>query len=575
MKVLVRHLLKKTRAGGYAQRDELIEAPSIRFGRGADCEIHMTDPRMLLHHVELTERPGGLFIESLGSIEFQVNGRLSSASSIKVGDEVHIGPYDLIVLEAGEDQTAAFSLEYARPLGDELAALKARSNTETKKIGLGVRGWAWIMFLTAIGIGIIAPLSAFYSKDRGGDPMAVEDRSFLERADEIWQSGPFSGVHAHFGNQCETCHVNEFEQVTVDVCVACHQDAGHHADPVAFPVGSLEGQQCENCHKEHTGGEDLMITGEAFCTSCHGQFSEVAPNSRLLDASGFETHPEFYPTIVTNVDEMTFERISVAADPPPIDGSNINFPHKTHLNPEGMRTPSGGRFVITCENCHQPETGGIAMLPVRYEDKCGGCHVLLFEPSAPDRVMPHGDVEAAKLFVEDTYAALALRGGYNAEDETAPPVARRLVGTSISDEDRELALEWAERKAAEVLDGRYGRGLCGQCHTVRDGETPRDWTVAPVHLTKRWLPKGFFTHDQHRDRSCSTCHNAAESTSARDVILPSIEVCQACHGGEFAAGKTRTGCTDCHGFHREDLPRSDTVSAESATLPVGHPLSWN
>lgn len=573
MKVLVRHLLKKTRAGGYAQRDEIIEAPSIRFGRGADCEIHVTDPRLLLHHVELTERQGGLFVESAGSIDFQLNGRITSAASIKPGDEVHIGPYDLIVLEPEGDATATFSLEYARPLGDELAALRARSNVETKKVGLGIRGWAWLMFLIAVTVGIAAPLVAFYGKDRNGDPMAAENRGLLASADEIWQSGPFSGVHAHFGDQCETCHVNAFEQVTVDVCVACHSDAGHHADPVTFPVGSLEGQQCENCHKEHTGGEDLMITGEAFCTSCHSQFSEVAANSRLLDVSGFETHPEFHPTIVTDVESMTVDRVSVAADPPPVDGSNLKFPHNKHLNPEGMRTPSGTRFVMTCENCHQPETGGIAMLPVRFEDKCGGCHRLQFEPSAPERVMPHGSVEAAKLFVEDTYAVLALRGGYNEEDESAPDVVRRIVGTPITEDQRGIALEWAERKASEVLDSRYGRGLCAQCHTVQEGDTARDWTVAPVHLTKRWLPKGFFTHDAHEDRSCTTCHNAPESASATDVILPSIEVCQACHGGEFASGKTQTGCTDCHGFHREDLLRTDV--SQSAELPDGHPPSWN
>ena len=53
MKVIIKHLLKKTRTGGYAQRDEVIEAPSIRFGRGSECEVHLTDPRVLLFHLEI------------------------------------------------------------------------------------------------------------------------------------------------------------------------------------------------------------------------------------------------------------------------------------------------------------------------------------------------------------------------------------------------------------------------------------------------------------------------------------------------------------------------------------------
>lgn len=568
MKVLVRHMLKKTRSGGYAQRDEIIEAPSIRFGRGADCEIHLADPRILLHHAEMTERPGGLFLESLGSIDFQANERLTSAASLKPGDSVHLGPYDLVILEAQDGVDAAFSLEYARPLGDDLAALKERSNTETARVGLGIRGWAWLMFLIAVGIGIAAPVASHFSKTGGVDPMTSETRgdgmkALLAKADEIWLSGPVSGVHAHFGDQCETCHVNAFEQVDNTVCTACHDDAGHHADATLFPVASLDGQRCGSCHKEHTDGNDLTISGESFCTDCHSELSTVAASSRLKDVGGFESHPEFHPTVVKSHAPMTFERLEIGSQPGPVDRSNLKFPHAKHLQEKGMRSPEGeGRVQLTCGDCHRPETGGVAMLPVRFETACASCHRLQFEPSAPERVMPHGDVAAAKLFVEDTYAALALRGGYKAEETDAPAVVRRIVGSEMTEDERQEALQWADSKASEVLDGRYGRGLCGQCHEIDKGDGLRDWTVAPVHLTTRWLPKGYFTHKAHEDRSCTTCHAAPESDSSRDVLLPSIAVCQDCHGGEFASGKTRTACTDCHGFHREDMmPDQPSTSA--------------
>jgi len=553
MKVLVRHLLKKTRAGGYAEREETIEAPTIRFGRGTECEVHLADPRVLLHHAEMTERPGGLFIETVGQVDLQVNGKITSAASIAPGDVVQLGPYDLVLIDAPDGCDAAFTFEYSRELGDELSALRDRSNTELNRVGLSLRGWAWLLFLLAVGIGIGLPLADFYTTPRGGDPMmARTETSLLSRGDEIWLSGPISGVHSHFGDRCEACHVNEFEQVTNAVCLDCHDEAGHHADPVVFPVASLEGQQCESCHKEHTDGEDLVISSEAFCVDCHQNFAEVAADSRLLPVSGFDTHPEFHPTVIVDPTEMTFERVSVSADPAPVDRSNLKFDHAQHLSPEGMRGPDGTR-VLGCGDCHQPETGGVAMLPVTYDDACAGCHRLHFEPDALDRAIPHGDVQIAQQYVADTYAVLALSGGYQGEDD-APSVVRRIPGSPMSEADRQDALAWAEAKAAEVLESRFGRGLCLNCHEIVEGDGgPADWDVEPVHLTPRWLPLGYFTHQEHRDRSCDTCHAAAESEQATDVLLPSIAVCQDCHGGEFATGRTRTACTDCHGFHREDL----------------------
>ena len=77
MKVIIKHLLKKTRTGGYAQRDEVIEAPSIRFGRGSECEVHLTDPRVLLFHLEITERSGELYLVSQGNSDFQINSQIS------------------------------------------------------------------------------------------------------------------------------------------------------------------------------------------------------------------------------------------------------------------------------------------------------------------------------------------------------------------------------------------------------------------------------------------------------------------------------------------------------------------
>ena len=79
------------------------------------------------------------------------------------------------------------------------------------------------------------------------------------------------------------------------------------------------------------------------------------------------------------------------------------------------------------------------------------------------------------------------------------------------------------------------------------------WDIATVHVPKKWLPKSHFNHEPHKDRECTTCHNAKKSEKATDILLPSIATCQECHGGESTTSKVRSNCTECHGFHREDL----------------------
>ena len=557
MKILVRHMMKKTRSGGYAQRDEIIEATILHFGRGAECEVHLTDPRVLLHHLNITHRPAGLYLEASSGVEFQLNGVLNTAATVKPGDHIYMGPYDLVILDPPDDTDGALSIDYARPLGNDLDELIARSNITQNRTGLSIRGWAWLMLILTLTIGLGAPLLSFYTTDKPTDVSEFQraetpiTRSLLARADKIWQPGPMSSVHAHFGDECGTCHTDAFQQVSSNPCVTCHEDAGPHADPVAFPVAALDDQSCATCHKEHTGDANLVLSSEQFCVSCHSEIKTIAPDSHLNAVSGFSEHPEFHPTGLEAPTTTPVNRVALGAVPGPVDTSNLKFTHKKHMNPAGLKNPTGTRTVMTCATCHQAETGGVAMLPAKFETSCATCHSLQFEPNALDRAMPHSTVDAAKQYIEDTYAALALRGGFATTAPDTPAPVRRIIGTPMTEQERLEGLAWAEAKAKAVIAGPYGKGVCGTCHQIESGLSETDWIIAPVQVQTRWLPKGEFTHLAHKDRTCVTCHAAPESELATDVLLPSVAVCQTCHGGEFAQGKVRTSCTSCHSFHNE------------------------
>ena len=559
MKVIIKHLLKKTRSGGYAQRDETIEASSIRFGRGTECEVHLTDPRVLLVQLEVTERSGELHLASQGESDFQVNGQISTEASVKPGDKINLGPYDIEVLDNEKGFDAVLTLEHSRPLGDELASLKKRSNTKFVSLGLSIRNWSWLLFIMVITIGVLGPLTAFVTKPKTVDPLAkTENRGLLANADHVWLSGPHSSVHAHFGDRCETCHTNAFQQVMNKVCFDCHDDAGHHADPSVFPSASLDGQQCQDCHKEHNGDKGLLITTERFCTDCHSEILDVAENSKLKNVSDFDEHPQFRPTLIKTHQPETFERIAIDGNKPkPVDRSNLKFPHSKHLKQNGVRHPNGTRTVLQCGFCHEPETGGVAMKPVSFEKHCSNCHNLKFEPQAPDKEMPHKNLAQAKDYVSGTYAEFALRGDWIEPASPTENVStfRKLIGDEpiVTKEQKKAALEWAESKAEEILKGKFGRGLCGECHEIVDNEKTKSWDIAPVFVPTKWLPKSHFNHKPHKDRKCTTCHNAEKSDEATDILLPSVETCQECHGGEFTTTKVKSTCTECHSFHREDL----------------------
>ena len=559
MKVLIKHLLKKTRTGGYAQRDEVIDAQNVSFGRGSECEVHLTDPRILLVQVKITERSGKLHLESQGDSDFQVNGQILTKASVKPGDKIQLGPYDIEILDNDNKHDAVLTIEHSRPLGDELVALKKRSNTEFTTLGLSIRGWAWFLFIVIITIGVLGPLTAFITKPKGEDPLArAETTRLLADADHVWLPGPHSSVHAHFGDRCETCHTNAFKQVMNKVCFDCHNNAGHHADPSIFPNASLDGQQCQDCHKEHAGDKGLLITTERFCTNCHGEILEIAENSKLKNVSDFDEHPQFHPTLIKTHQPETFERIAIDANKPkPVDRSNLKFPHNKHLKENGVRHPDGTRTVLQCGFCHELETGGIAMQPISFEKHCSNCHDLKFEPQSPNKEMPHKNISQAKDYVVGTYAEFALRGNWIEPETTINNTSsfRKLVGEEpvVTEEQKKAALEWAELKAEEVLQGKFGRGLCGECHEIVDNEKTKNWDVAPVYIPTKWLPKSHFNHKPHKDRKCATCHNAKESEEATDVLLPPVETCQECHGGEFTTTKVKSTCTECHDFHREDL----------------------
>jgi predicted CXXCH cytochrome family protein len=382
---------------------------------------------------------------------------------------------------------------------------------------------------------------------------------WLVDADSFWISGDISGPHNFFGQKCETCHQRPFIQVKDAACLGCHKSMTHHSDPSIFKSANFSQVPCASCHKEHVGIEPIVLRHQEFCVSCHSDLKRREPDTKLLDVHDFGTgHPEFRPSVPAGRPDGRLVRVAIGSDPTLKEVSNLIFPHAAHLDKKGIRHPDEGKIVLACADCHTMEPGGSGMLPIRMEEHCNACHLLTFDKSAPDRQLPHGKPKEAVEHMREFYAKVALLGGFS--DPLAPPVVqhRRRPGETLDSAESIASLRWALDKAREVATETIGKRACGACHYVSPpGHGTEDgiWGVAPVQVVDRWMLKGRFVHADHQQVECTHCHEAEMSKTSSEILLPKIELCRDCHGGETVADKVRSTCVSCHEFHLPGAPR--------------------
>ena len=558
-----------------ARVDRAVSGETLDLGRAASCKIYLPDPRVRLEHATIRRAEDGfLYLDAAGPVF--VDRRSETTMRLALGQSITIGPYDFVVEDVQDGAaraTAQLTLAYAL----RESAL-AQSSAELARAGLGLReSWvtrrrlSWIASLLVLVLCAALPAwhayhprpaqaAAMAPSTAGGAPeqMAAWVLARTTRLDTFWNPGPISSAHQNFAPDCRSCHAKPFERVTDASCTYCHKSVGAHVADKAIEQSTFGAQRCASCHKDHQGPASMRVVDAVGCVQCHADVRRYSPKTPLANVSDFaRDHPPFRLSLRQSTAQSVVQR--VVQTPTLRSETALKFPHALHLASAGIKSPdgpaaTGGRVQLDCAACHTLDGPTARYLPVRMDKHCQGCHRLSVDPQAPQRQVPHGTPEVVRTAVHEIYASLAV-DRFPASLVTVNSLLQRPAAQAP--ESRAIgAARWVQDQTEKTLSSMLDKptGECRVCHSLttqpaKPGK-PRSWNVAAVVSTSHWLPQSRFSHTQHTNAACTTCHQAGASKVAADILVPDIKVCQTCHTGARPEGdKVASRCESCHGFH--------------------------
>ena len=555
----------RNRKGQAVRVTRMIEGESFAIGRGAQCIIHLPDPRVALEHATIYASGGGIRLGVVGTATMLVDGRPDPEVRLVEGATVEIGPYGVAVEAPPAGADVALAIELKRPLPDDLAEIRIRSRMTLEATGLSKRRPAWVLAGVVLLLFLALPVvNALMPSLRAATAkMAVTP-------DSSWNPGPLAAGHAGFGGDCAQCHETPFLRVRDRNCLKCHDKIPGHVLPVSLQVDLFGGTRCASCHADHKGPLGLVRRDSGMCADCHQDLKRRFPGTELADVGDFgAAHPEFRLPLWTGPGSTDVLRVAQSDKARLVEHSHLKFPHDEHLKPN-IRGHQG-RVTLECNSCHVPDAAGRSFVPVNMNQHCLECHTLEFEPAVTSRQVPHGSVDDVMSTMQEFYASLALKDVAVDTIDTGD-IRRGIPQASsgvFSDEQRRRALAWSNRKGEVVAQDLFEKRVCIVCHDVgktTSGKAPGNtvWSVAPLHVPDAWMPKARFDHDKHLTYKCADCHESVvKSKSSNDIAIPDIASCRLCHAGSAPVrNKVVSTCVSCHGFHEPGHPAWNQRAAQ-------------
>jgi hypothetical protein len=580
--------LSRTADGREIVRATKVERDTVTIGRASGSDIVVPDLAVAPQHAVIArEGARRISITAETGFKVEIDGRATSSGEVDVarGGEIVVGDARIMVARDAEglivltvtraaadaepDDERAFSLAHVLP---------------------GKRPMVYVLIAVVLAIFLAWPIWHF---TRPADPSGARIQ-----ADRSWTPGPLSAAHHGLEGDCKACHVQAFVAVRDTACVACHKDVHDHAPPARLataraPLGLGERilagwarafnkpdrGACVDCHREHDGAGPMPPTPQVFCADCHTALKDRLPDTKIGNAGDFGTaHPQFRPVVATAPGATpTLARETIR--PALREANGLKFPHALHLDARGgvaqMARTLRGRYgfgdALACADCHKPTADGARFLPVNMERDCKMCHDLAFDQvGGTVRTLRHGDI--AQMTAD-------LRAMYRTTSPNRPlelgGMARRRPGQYAQGQVYHAYFGAAASRPgsadAAIRQVFSAGGACYDCHVVTPpgANGSIDWSVIPVRQPSRYLMRGWFDHAAHSSETCASCHAAARSRDAADVLVPGIATCRSCHGGESSAAQVPSSCAMCHSYHqKQDAPWRSRRRLSPAAKPA-------
>ena len=552
MRWLIRRVLKKGKSS-ISYEDDTHYGEILTIGRASDQAIFLPDLRAALNHASVTAIGNGKYrVESLIIAGIRVNGEITYSITVGAGAVIELGSTRLTLLDARGDYDAAVEVSSIDKSEQAAMLSKRKKPTSLSETWISKRWPSWLGFIVVLTLGLLLPAATHVVPGLN----TVLRYSPLPSA-AFWNPGEIDAAHQFFATDCTRCHQHAFLMVRDTACTSCHVKTKAHADPAKFNIPALGDARCGTCHQDHNGQRGMISKDQRLCADCHADLKDRTKGaSQIADIADFgDAHPQFHVNLPGWTAAGEFMPKSMPWASGLKENSGLKFNHEKHLKTDGLNTPNG-RTVLTCENCHQTDAAGAAMKPIAFETMCHECHQLGFDTLAPDREVPHANVEAVTYTLDEFYARRGLEGGY--ADARAPTIVqerRRPGSPPLSRQEQVEALAWARDRAREAARTLFTGKACVTCHSISPpaaGEST--WRVAPVRVSGIWYVDANFVHAKHATKACVDCHEGAlTSQASNDLLIPGIDNCRECHGGAHASGKVASTCIACHAYHRSPL----------------------
>jgi len=534
----------------------LIHTRRLTIGRAPSQHLQLASPGVEYRHaVLMTSTLGGLRIAPLRGKAVTVNGRREiRARRIAPGDVIEVGAARLTVHPTRSRRAVILEIQET----EDHDGSAHEEFAETHIQGPRMSPWSWGLSLGFAVLFLLVPLSGLVMP---GIREPLRETPLLP-SDSLWSPGPLHTAHQSIGARCDACHARPFEPVRDQECFVCHAVVAHHVDIRSPDTTLFKDMQCTSCHLEHKQPAALVQRDPRLCTDCHADLKQHKSNTRVLDATDFGTdHPEFRLTMLASTPtgdgdlSLRWRAVRLDRNDPDhfVEHSHLKFSHLQHLNPKGVKSPTGER-VLSCQDCHKPNSSGRDMLPIRMETNCSGCHSLRFDEHDPTSDVPHGDLTGVYKTLREHFSRAYLvqtgSNGATGSRQVRRPGGERRV---LTEREQRRAREWVDEQSLKIARELLEKRVCADCHEVTRDPTRtglEQWHVESVRLTSNWMPRARFDHAAHISETCVSCHtNAPKSKHATDILLPDIARCRECHGGAGSSAKLASDCLMCHPFH--------------------------